>query len=132
VTDEAVWVSNGPKGTLHRLDPKTNAVVAAITVGKRPCSGLAAGFGAIWVPNCGDKTISHVSIATNEVIATIPVGPAQSEGGIAVGAGSVWMVSDAKGTVSRIDPVSNKVIAEIAAPAGSAGATFGEGAVWIT
>src|SRR5690348_4160080 len=52
ITKEAAWVSNGPKNTLHRLDPKTNAVVAAIEVGKRPCSGLAAGFGSIWVPNC--------------------------------------------------------------------------------
>ncbi len=31
-------------------------VAAVMTVGKRPCSGLAAGFGAVWVPNCGDKT----------------------------------------------------------------------------
>jgi streptogramin lyase len=132
VTEDAVWVSNGPKGTLHRLDPKSNTVVKAITVGKRPCSGLAAGFDSIWVPNCGDKTISRVSIATNEVIATIPVGPAASEGGIAVGAGSVWIASDPKGFVSRIDPKDNKVIAQITVPAGSAGATFGEGAVWIT
>ena len=44
-TDDSVWVSNGPKNTIHRLDVKTNAVVAAIDVGKRPCSGLAAGFG---------------------------------------------------------------------------------------
>src|SRR5262245_53770621 len=132
VTEDAVWVSNGPKGTLHRLDPKTNTVVKAITVGKRPCSGLAAGFDSIWVPNCGDKTISRVSIVTNELLATIPVGPAASEGGIAVGGGSVWVVSDPKGVVSRIDPKENKVIAEITVPAGSAGLTFGEGAAWIT
>src|SRR5271156_5318191 len=37
ITDEAVWVSNGPKNTIHRLDPKTNKVEAAITVGRRPC-----------------------------------------------------------------------------------------------
>jgi streptogramin lyase len=58
VTEDAVWVSNGPKNSLHRLDPKSNTVVAAIEVGKKPCSGLAAGFGSIWVPNCADKTIS--------------------------------------------------------------------------
>src|SRR5881396_2436399 len=38
ITDDAVWVSNGPKGTVHRLDPKTNKVLAAIDVGPRPCS----------------------------------------------------------------------------------------------
>src|SRR5215471_12296875 len=67
ITDDAVWVSNGPKNTIHRLNPATNQVVAAIKVGKRPCSGLAAGFGSIWVPNCGDQTLSRVDIATNKV-----------------------------------------------------------------
>jgi hypothetical protein len=36
-------------------DPKTNQVVAAIEVGKRPCSGPAAGFGSVWAPVCGDR-----------------------------------------------------------------------------
>src|SRR5215475_1538557 len=78
ITEDAVWVTNGPKGTVHRLDPKTNTVVAAVAVGKRPCSGLAAGFGSVWVPNCGDKTISRVDMKTNTVVATIAVGPAES------------------------------------------------------
>ena len=55
MTEDAVWVSNGPKNTVHRLDSKTNEAVAAIEVGKRPCSGLAAGFGSVWVPLCGDR-----------------------------------------------------------------------------
>ena len=70
VTEDAVWVSNGPRNTLHRLDPVTNKVVAAIEVGKRPCSGLTAGFGSIWVPNCTDKTLSRVDIKTNKVVST--------------------------------------------------------------
>src|SRR5258708_4114597 len=44
VTEDAVWVSNGPTNTLHRLNVNTNQIAANITVGKRPCSGLAAGF----------------------------------------------------------------------------------------
>jgi virginiamycin B lyase len=132
VTDDAVWVSNGPKNTVHKLDPKTNKVVAAVEVGRKPCSGLAAGFGSIWVPNCGDKTLSRVDMKTNQVTATLPLGPAQSEGGIAASPDSVWMVSDPKGTLSRIDPASNKVTAEIAVPANSAACLYGEGAIWIT
>src|SRR5208283_507076 len=121
LTDDAVWVTNGPKNTVHRLDPKTNKVLAAVTVGRRPCSGLAAGFGTVWVPNCGDrsgegKSVSRIDMKTNEVVATLPIGPAQSEGGVATGAGSFWMVSDQKGVLSRIDPATNKVIAEITVP----------------
>jgi YVTN family beta-propeller protein len=57
--DEAAWVSNEPRDSVTRMDPATNKVVATITVGKKPCSGLAAGFGSLWVPNCGDQTMSR-------------------------------------------------------------------------
>jgi YVTN family beta-propeller protein len=137
LTDDAVWVTNSPKNTVHRLDPKTNKVLAAVTVGTRPCSGLAAGFGTVWVPNCGDrsgegKSLSRIDMKTNEVVATLPIGPAQSEGGVATGAGSFWMVSDQKGVLSRIDPATNKVIAEITVPEKSAAVNFGEDAAWVT
>src|SRR5208283_2721270 len=137
LTDDAVWVTNSPKNTVHRLDPKTNKVLAAVTVGTRPCSGLAAGFGTVWVPNCGDrsgegKSVSRIDMKTNQVVATLPIGPAQSEGGVATGAGSFWMVSDQKGVLSRIDPATNKVIAEIRVPEESAAVNFGEDAAWVT
>jgi YVTN family beta-propeller protein len=132
MTEDAVWVTNGPKNTVHRLDPKTNQVAAVVEVGHKPCSGLAAGFGSIWVPVCGDHTIARVDMKTNQVTAQVPVGPAESEGGIATGAGSVWIVSDAKGVLSRIDPATNKAVMEIAVPAGSASCLFAEGAIWVT
>ena len=74
VTDDSVWVANGPKNLVHRLDVKTNKIAANITVGQKPCSGLTSGFGSVWAPNCGDKTISRINIKTNQVEATIPVG----------------------------------------------------------
>jgi virginiamycin B lyase len=141
ITPEAVWVSNGPKNTVHRLDVKTNEVVASIEVGKRPCSGLAAGFGSIWVPLCGDRptvenpakpALARVDMKTNQVTATIPVGPANSEGGLAAGPEAIWMMSDAKGVLSRIDPESNQVVAEIAVAPGSVACVYAEGAVWVS
>jgi|HigsolmetaAR202D_1030399.scaffolds.fasta_scaffold05258_2 Uncharacterized conserved protein len=132
VTEDAVWVSNGPKNTVHRLDPKTNEVVAAVEVGKRPCSGLAAGFGSVWVPNCGDKTLSRVDMKTNQVVATLPVGPANSEGGVAASPDSIWILSDPSGVLSRIDPATNQVVAQIKVPSGSFACAYGEGAIWLT
>jgi virginiamycin B lyase len=141
ITEDAVWVSNGPKNTVHRLDPKTNQVVAAIEVGKRPCSGLAAGFGSVWVPVCGDRpqtengarpALVRIDIKTNQVIASIGVGPANSEGGLVTGPEAVWMVTDPKGTLSRIDPATNKVAAEIAVAPGSVACVYAEGAVWVS
>ena len=47
----AVWVSNGPKNSISKLDAKTNTVTATVTVGAKPCSGIAYGFGSLWVPD---------------------------------------------------------------------------------
>lgn len=132
LTEDSVWVTSAPKNTVHRIDVKTNRIAAVIAVGKKPCSGLAAGFDSVWVPNCGDKTLSRIDIKTNQVVATLPFGPADSEGGIATGAGSVWMLTDKKGILSRIDPVTNKLAAEIVVTPNSASCIYGEGAVWIT
>ena len=130
--DESVWVSNRPKDSVARFDPKTNTVAAVIPVGKGPCSGLATGFGSLWVPNCGDKTIARVDLKSGAVTATFPSSIANSEGSIATGAGSVWIMTDAKGTLARIDPATNTVVAEVYVEPGSYGLTFGEDAVWVT
>ena len=135
--DEHVWVSNSPKDTVHRLDPKTNKVAASIAVGKHPCSGLAVGFGSLWVPNCGEKdgtgkSLMRVSLKEGKVEATLPFEVPQSEGGLTTGAGSVWVMTDAKGTLTRIDPDTNKAVAEIYVAPGSYAVAFGEDAVWVT
>ena len=67
VSDGAVWVANrfivsgvfasGKRGTVSRIDPQTNAVVATITVGHEPFA-IAAGYGAVWVTNRTDSTMS--------------------------------------------------------------------------
>ena len=141
MTEDAVWVSNGPKNTIHRLDAKTNQVVAAIEVGKRPCSGLAAGFGSVWTPVCGDRLgvengvkpgLARIDIKSNTVVATIPVGPANSEGGLVASPEAVWMVTDPKGTLSRIDPATNKVTAEIPVAPGSVACVYAESAIWVS
>lgn len=132
VTEDAVWVANGPMNAVHKLDARTNQVVATVETGKKPCSGLAAGFGSIWVPNCGDKTLSRIDISTNKVVATVPVGPADSEGGIATSPDAVWMLTDQAGKLSRIDPKINTVVAQVEVPAGSASCLYAEGAIWVT
>jgi YVTN family beta-propeller protein len=130
--DQAVWVSNKPKDSIARLDPRTNTVAAIVPAGGRPCSGLTVAFGSVWVPNCGDQTIARIDVKTNAVTATIKTGIGNSEGSIAAGAGSVWMMTDARGTLARFDPTTNQVVAEIYVDPGSYGLAFGENAVWVT
>lgn len=132
LTDDAVWLSNGPLNAVQRLDIKTNQLAATINTGKRPCSGLAAGFGSVWVPVCGDKELERIDIATNTIVAKIPVAPADSEGGVDASPDAIWIVSDPAGKLSRIDPKTNTVAATIDVPPGSASAMYADGAVWIT
>jgi virginiamycin B lyase len=130
--DEAVWVSNAPKGSVARLDPTTNTVAATIATGSRPCSGLAAAFGTLWVPNCGDKTMSRIDLKTGAATATIKTTIGDSEGSVVAGAGSIWLMIDRKGTLARFDPDTNQVVAEIYVVPGSYGLAFGDDAVWVT
>src|ERR1044071_8499417 len=104
--DESVWVSNYPKNTVARLDPKSNKVIAMIEVGSKPCSGLAVGFGSLWVPLCGDQGLARVDLKEGKVTAKIPIGIGDSEGGLAAGADSIWLITDKKGTLARIDPAT--------------------------
>jgi YVTN family beta-propeller protein len=129
--DDETWVSNSPKNTVARMDPKSSGFVT-VPVGKEPCSGLAAGFGSLWVPNCGDSTVTRVALKDAKVQATFPLTIADSEGGVAIGAGSFWMLTDTHGTLARVDPDTNKVVAEIYVPPGSFAVAFGEDGVWVT
>ena len=63
-TEDAEWVSSASQNAVHRLDAKTNAIAASITVGKRPCSGLAAGDGerVFAVPHHDDTAGDFVAV----------------------------------------------------------------------
>jgi YVTN family beta-propeller protein len=125
-----VWVSNGPKHTVGRLDPKTNTVMAHIAVGKEPCSGLAVGFGSLWVPCCGDASLVRVDLKTgrgHRDAADRRRGTPRRHRDR-----RRERVDDDRrqGTLARIDPSTNKVVAEIYVAPGSFAVAFGEGAVW--
>ena len=132
ILPDSVWIGNKPKNTITRIDPKTNMILATISVGQLPCAGLVAAFGSVWVPSCGDKTLVRVDIASNKVTATIRLGPADTEGTITANEDSIWYLTDPKGVLSRIDPATNQAVADIAVPPGSFAAQYGEGSVWVT
>jgi virginiamycin B lyase len=133
---ESVWISNSPKNTVTRIDPKTNKIADTVTGLNRPCSGLAIGFGSLWVPTCGDQALARVDLKTAKITATIPTGVANSEGGLAVTADSVWLLTDAKSTLARLDPDKNTIVAEVRLPAGCFTVAFGppgpDAALWVT
>jgi virginiamycin B lyase len=130
--NDAVWISNRDRNDVARIDQRTNRLITTIPVGRRPCCGLAVGYGSLWVPSCADRTVSRVDPLTNRVVATIPIGPAASEGAIVSDRTGVWLPSDPQGKVTRIDPIRNTVATEIPVPAASFAVMSGFGAIWAT
>src|SRR5438874_89808 len=133
---DQVWISNKPKDAVVRIAPSPNGGTETFAAGKRPCAGLAVGFGSLWVPNCGDQTspqgVTRVDLKSGKATAAIETTVGDSEGGIAIGASSVWVIIDRRGTLVRFDPATNTPVAEIMVPSGSYVVAFGEGAVWVT
>jgi Domain of unknown function (DUF5074) len=131
VGDGAVWISGF--GTVSRLDPRTNEVVATIeTPGTEDYSRVAVGEGAVWVTADGGR-VYRIDPVTNAVVATIPVGGPIM--GVSAGDGSVWVTRPAEGIgeLVRIDPATNAVVGEpIEVGPGPVSVISGFGALWVT
>ena len=147
VGEGAVWLlGGGPQrsvipvgdwdvgsGTVWRIDPGTNEVVATVELpgGVDGDARIATGAGGVWVTGGSVNTIFRIDPATNRISETIPV---QSDAGaVAVGRGSLWVVSEGYGTVKRIDPATHEVIATIDIRGGCVcSVAVGAGGVWAT
>jgi len=133
VTKDAVWVGGTNPFSVQRIDPRTNRIVAKVSLPGEACSGLAFGFGSIWVPVCGSHpALVRVDTKSNRAIASLPTPPAGPEGGITASTDSVWLVTDKNGTLARIDPTTNSVRQRISISPASYNPMFSSGIVWIT
>jgi DNA-binding beta-propeller fold protein YncE len=128
-SDSAVWVHNGAAGTLVRIDPSTNRVVATIHVGHGE-GGVALGQGAVWVANPTDGTIMRIDPQTNAVAATITVVQHDDVVAIATSPGAVWVTDFSDNALIRIDPQTNRIVARIPNQPGITGVSYGAGSVW--
>ncbi len=141
----SVWISNtgapnagapnagsttAASGSVQRVSPATNQVVATIPVGPTP-RFLAAGERGVWTLNQGDGTVSRVDPKTNAVTATIAVGVPGGGGDIDAGGGAVW-VRASRVLLSVIDPRSNRVVERLGPVAGSGAVRVAGNAVWVT
>jgi streptogramin lyase len=133
ITSDAVWVGSTGPFAVHKIDPKTNKLVATVELPGEPCAGLAIGSGSLWVPLCGESPmLARIDLESNELITVLDIGPAAAEGGIAASPDSVWLVVDSNGSLARIDPATGKVRQTIRLPAGSYNPLYSEGRIWVT
>jgi YVTN family beta-propeller protein len=132
----SVWVSNMADGTLSKIDPRTNSVVATIHLGGTPPDLFAggrvirAGFGSLWIDNdYGNVTVIRMDPRTGKVQAVFP-----SAENVAVADGAVWVTrygAHPEGP-QRIDPVTNRFVGRahesVIQPEFVA---LGDGTIWI-
>jgi len=124
----SVWVANGPAGTIIRIDPASNQVVATIHAG-RPVCCLAFGDGAVWAASLATDAVVRIDPAANSVVDAFPSGGLAPEG-IAFADGFVWVANhhgNPTGSVAKIDPATDTVIDVI--PVGAASFTGGPSAL---
>jgi DNA-binding beta-propeller fold protein YncE len=147
-TQVSVWVttSGSDGGTLLRLDPRTNRVVARIHIG--PGSG-AGGLGevvadenAVWVLRGGrHDALLRVDSRTNQLTATVDVSNWDYWDDITLEGGALWVatgphvrLNDGAGTskvvVLRVDAHSNEVVDRVPIGHGMFGIGSGNGSVW--
>jgi YVTN family beta-propeller protein len=126
VGEGAVWFASGI-GTVARINPSTNELLARDIVSGTAPAAMAAGEGSVWVANSGESTVSRLNPRTYTV-KTITVG--RRSRGIADGDGAVWVTAEADDLVFRIDAASSS-ITPIPVGHGPTGIAFGEGAVWV-
>src|SRR5262245_27889597 len=70
---DAVWTSSSD-GSVSRIDPATNRVVARIAVGTGQLGGIAFGDGSLWVANFAGGELDRVDPGSSSVVARIVVG----------------------------------------------------------
>ncbi len=101
----SIWVPEANSGSVVRINPATNKVVATIATGSAGDTGVTAGDGSIWVGNSTTGDFARVDPKTNKIVATIH--PAGVVGDLTFTSGAIWSgITDDPSSVSRFDAVS--------------------------
>jgi YVTN family beta-propeller protein len=108
VEGSSVWVANSGDGTVSRIDPATNKVIATIGVGGRP-THLTAQSGALWVTT--PHSMQWIDPATNQVVQTLPL-PA-GPGDAALVFDGCLAVSLNDGTVRVLTPFDGRELGSV-------------------
>ena len=132
----AVWVLY--EGTLSRIDPNTDTIVATVRLGGSSLGhNLAVGEGGVWVGK--GEHLLLIDPASNQVVRPILIGNAYADAAwgyaawwVTVGGGAVWVAS--RFYVAKVDPQSGRVIERIRIPGNvnyDLEMVASEGALWV-
>jgi virginiamycin B lyase len=125
----SVWVPVCSDGTVQRVDPKSQKIVAVIPSGvANDEGGITVGEGSIWMPSDTAGVLSRIDPATNKVASKISIPDGSYTA--AFDAGSVWITSTKNNLLTRVDAKTEKVIAKIPVGPAPRFLATGLGGVW--
>jgi virginiamycin B lyase len=125
----SVWVPVCSDGTVQRVDPKSQKIVAVIASGVANTEGgITAGEGSIWMPSDAAGVLSRIDPATNKVAAKISIPPDSYTA--VFEAGSIWITSTKNNLLTRVDAKTEKVTASIPVGPAPRFLATGLGSVW--
>jgi hypothetical protein len=148
---DSLWIAVSPTSSLAsrgdapttaavwRVDPTTNAIVAAIPLTASHLAGITAEASGVWVsamdvtPGAPDEPrLYRIDPTSHQVLATIPLAffPLDLQAGF----GAVWLTTDsnsAGSVLGSVDAATNAV-ATVALPGVSDRVAVGAGSVWVT
>jgi YVTN family beta-propeller protein len=126
----SVWVTSSESGTVSRIDPATNTVVATIDVaadGNRSADSIVADDTSVWVV-AGILNLVLIDPATNQVVSTTPIDEPVDQ--LALGNGVLWVISSDSNLIRRFDPATNTFTLSIEIDRPQS-ATITDDAVWV-
>jgi hypothetical protein len=124
--DFALWLSYTAEGTLTKIDPHRDVIVAKFHLAPGQLGPTAVSPDALWTANKDTNSVTRIDPATGAVVAAISVPKTPTS--VAYGADSVWVCGHSGGAMglTRIDPVTNRIVAQI-----DVGASAGYQCDWV-
>ena len=113
----SVWVANSLDGTVMRIDPETNTVIATTDVGGDP-NAIAADADTVWVSSELSQSVVRIDPATGEVAGRIEIG--NPPRGLAVSKNQVWVAVQPSGVGHR----GGRLVVAVPGPAYSIDPSF--------
>jgi YVTN family beta-propeller protein len=137
----SVWVANHHGGSVSRIDPTTNEVIATIPLGEGP-GRLTTGYGYVWVDDYNGGGFWRIDPKTNKAHELWSPSASAHWDGVcgnpAAGEGAIWAIGGPNGPLFKVDPSSGRVIATAKIDGcgdgvtdGSAGVAVGAGSLWV-